>query len=121
MREVFVPRSAEVYPVFPDLFFPVAPVPIAPTVSFEKLWGLFFLRNFWIPQDRVWKLLRFFDTVPIYKSILVSLSFHQKDSDTKIDLSTGTVSKKRSSFQTRPTSGDLITQVSQGELNDVWT
>lgn len=50
MREVFVPRSAEVYPVFPDLFFPVAPVPIAPTASFEKLWGLFFLRNFWFGQ-----------------------------------------------------------------------
>lgn len=45
-----MPRSAEVYPVFPDLFFPVAPVPIAPTVSFEKLWGLFFLPNFWIAQ-----------------------------------------------------------------------
>ena len=45
-----MPRSAEVYPVFPDLFFPVAPVPIAPTASFEKLWGLFFLRNFWIAQ-----------------------------------------------------------------------
>ena len=45
-----MPRSAEVYPVFPDLFFPVAPVPIAPTASFEKLWGLFFLRNFWFGQ-----------------------------------------------------------------------